>query len=337
MAASNKQKLKLLYVYRMLMEETDSVNGLSMSRILSKLADEGIQAERKSIYNDLEALRKFGVEVTTHPKCPVEYAVVKNKPTLAEVTLLLDAVQGSKFLTESKSKQLAKTVKNLASTPQRKALDKRVHVEGRIKSQNDSVFHNVDTIHEAIRAHRKVRFLYCRYGTDMELHPVEDEETGDAKLYVHTPVQIIFSNGFYYLAAWSDQHEKVLNFRVDRMRLLQITEEKATRNAAISAYAYEDFAYQAFEMYAGDPMSVTLHVKASGMGVIADRFGRDVSVTGVTTQAGDSPWGGECDVHVTVRMSPLFHGWLASMNDIIELTGPKTAVQAHREWLESLL
>ena len=328
MPAENVQKLKILHLLRLLWTETDSERGLTMAQIITKLGQVGIDAERKSIYRDIAALRDFGLEITTYRRMPVEYAAAKAGLSFDDVMMLVDAVQGSKFLSKRKSAQLTKAIKELASVRERNLLDKRVHVEGRIKNQNESVFRNVDTIHEAIAAKRKVQFLYCRYGTDLEMHPAEDPETGRSKLYVQTPVKVAYACGFYYLAAWSDDHEKMLTFRIDRMRLLQITDEKATRNAVIGSYAYEDFEHQAFEMFDGEPVSVTLHVRAEGMGVIVDRFGRDVVVTGATDEA--------CDVHATVRMSPLFHGWLASMSDIIKLTWPKRAVEAHKEWVKGL-
>ena len=337
MPAENVQKLKILYLLRMLWTETDAEQGLTMTQILTKLGELGITAERKSIYRDIAALRDFGVDITTYRRMPVEYAVVKHDFSFGDVTMLVDAVQGSRFLTERKSRQLVRGLKGLASVRERSLLDRRVHVAGRIRSQSESVYHNVDTIHEAIAAKRKVQFLYCRYGTDLELHPTLDAATGRAKLYVQTPVKVAFVGGFYYLAAWCDEREQMLTFRLDRMRLLQTSDEKATRNDVTRAYAYEDFEYQAFDMYDGQPAGVTLRVKAAGMGVIVDRFGRDVVVTDAVPEEGGPAWSGACDVHVTVRLSPLFHGWLASMRDIICLTAPASAVEAHRAWVAGLM
>ena len=324
MAESHERKLKLLAVYRMLMEETDAEQGLTMNDILERLAAQGIPGERKSIYRDLEALRTMGVEVTTLRTKPVQYAVVRGKATLPEVTLLLDAVQSSRFLTEGSARKLSATVAGLASTRQRAALQKRVHVEGRIKNQNDSVFHNVDTIHEAMRLRRKVQFLYFKYGTDLERHATRDEP------YVQTPVRLVFADGLYYLVTWSDRHEDFVTFRVDRMYLLQVSDEPVTRNARISAYDFQDFEYKAFGMFGGKQQRVTLHVAAAGMDVIADKFGREgLTVTTATQDA--------CDVHVPVLVSKQFFGWLAGLHGIVDLVAPASVVDAYREWVRSLL
>ena len=324
MAASNKQKLKLLSVYRMLMEETDATHGLTMNDILERLAAQDIPAERKSIYRDIEALSAFGIEITTLRRNPMEYTVAKNKPSLSEVALLLDAVQGSKFLTESKSRQLAATVKSLASKRQQEQLERRVHVEGRIKNQNDSVFHNVDTIHEALRLRRKVRFMYFKYGTDLERHPARPEP------YVQTPVRLVFADGMYYLVTWSDNHSDFVTFRVDRMYLLQVSDEPATRNNRIANYDSQDFAYKAFGMFGGERETVTLRVQAKAMDVIVDRFGRDgLTVTGAMEEC--------CDVHVPVIVSQQFYGWLSGLAGSVELVAPARAVEKYRAWVKSLL
>ncbi len=347
-ATTNKQKLKLLHVYRMLMEQTDAEHGLSMTQILSKLADVNIQAERKSIYHDFEALRKFGLEIITIPHAPVEYAVVKDKPSLSEVALLMDAVQGSKFLTENKCNHLAKLVKNMASEPQRALLDKRVHVEGRIKSQNDSVFHNVDTIHEAMRLKRKVQFMYFKYGPDLERHATRTEK------YVHTPVKVVFTEGFYYVVTWSDHNESFVTFRVDRMHLVQVSEQSATRNAHIANYSFDTFEYKTFGMFGGKPENVTLHCAGSGIDVVVDTFGREaLKPTNVmlannnetsnsknnskNSRKNSSNALGSCDVHVPVTVSPQFYGWLAGLSGVVELVAPQSAVSAYKQWLRNVL
>ena len=238
MAANSKQKLKLLYLYKMLDEETDAAHGLSMSQILEKLAGAGINAERKGIYRDLSILREFGCTINTIQRMPLEYTMEKTGLTLDELTLLVDAAQSSRFLTKQTSDRLVKKLAGLASVHEREALKGRVHVyDGRVKSQSESVFYNVNTIHKAMREKRKVEFLYYKF--DANLEPVVQH---DDKMFIHTPVQVVFSDGFYYFITWSDKHEDFVRFRIDRMRLVQVSPEKATRNARIANYDLEDFA-----------------------------------------------------------------------------------------------
>ena len=323
MAANGKQKLKLLYLYQMLDEQTDAEHGLSMAQILQKLEEQGISAERKGIYKDLGVLREFGCTIDTIQHMPVEYTMRKTGLDLAELTLLVDAVESSRFLTQRTASRLVKKLSALASVHEREALKRRVHVDGRVKSQSDSVFYNVDTIHEAMRLKRKVAFLYFKYDNSMK-----PQAQHEGKLYVQTPVHVVFANGNYYLICWSDNHEDFVRFRIDRMRLLQVSDEKATRNQQIANYAFEDFAYQAFGMYEGKPASAKLRVAPDAMDIVADRFGTDVPVRPRKD--------GGAEVSVTVRKSAQFFGWVAGMNGAVTIAGPKRLAEEYRTWLQGL-
>ena len=242
---------------------------------------------------------------------------------LAELTLLVDAVQSSRFLTERTANRLVKKLSALASIPEREALKRRVHVDGRVKSQSDSAFYNVDTIHEAMRLKRKVAFLYYKYDNGMK-----PQAQHDGKLYVETPVHVVYANGYYYLIAWSDNRGDFVRFRVDRMRLLQVSDEKATRNQQIANYAFEDFAYQAFGMFDGEPVSAKLRVAPDAMDIVADRFG-----TGLPVRPRKD---GGAEASVTVRKSAQFFGWVAGMNGAVTIAGPKKLAEEYRSWLQDL-
>ena len=201
--AINRQKLKLLYLMRMLEEETDAERGLTMAQIIGKLEALGISAERKSIYRDIEALREFGVDVRTYQRAPVEYAVEHRAFAFAELQPLVDAVQSSRFLTQRKSDALVEGVKQLASRRQRALLDKRVHVEGRIKMQNESVFGSVDRIQEAIALKRRISFVYFKYDAAKRKALQHNGER-----YIETPVQLVYAEGYYYLVVFNDRFGK---------------------------------------------------------------------------------------------------------------------------------
>ena len=323
MAANGKQKLKLLYLLKMLREETDAEHGLSMAEILTRLEELGIPAERKGIYRDLDVLREFGYDVQTFQRAPVEYRVDDAGMSLAELTLLIDAVQSCRFLTKTTATRLTTQIRGLASPRERAMLAKRVHVDGRVKRQNESVFHNVDTIHEAIRLKRKVSFLYYKY--DVTLEPVAQH---GGKPYLYTPVQVVFADGFYYLVGWNDYYEEFVRFRIDRMRIVQVSDEKATRNERIANYEYEDFAYQAFGMFDGEPVRVRLRVLPDAMDVVVDRFGTEIN----PTVRAD----GSAELSVMVRKSAQFFGWVAGMDGHVTIAGPGKLVDEYRAWLRGL-
>lgn len=62
MAKSYNQKGKILYLERIL-QSTGEDHTVSMQEILDELTEQGITAERKSIYDDMEVLRLFGMDI----------------------------------------------------------------------------------------------------------------------------------------------------------------------------------------------------------------------------------------------------------------------------------
>lgn len=322
MAKSSNQKLKTILLLHLLETQTDGERGLTMPQIIERLAEEGVSAERKSVYRDLDALRQCGYDIQKLPTRPVQYALVRNALGFDDVMVLIDAVQSSRFLTERKSNHLVRSLKDLLSERQRKSLEKRVHVHGRIKSQSESVFHSVDLIHEALASHRKVDFLYFSYGTDLERHARHQ-----GKRYTVTPVKVVFADGNYYLAAYDDTEERIKTYRIDRMELLQLSHEPATRNTEIANYGFEDFAYQSFGMFHGTDATVTLRVKISLMDAMVDRFGRALDVVRATADY--------ADIRVAVKVSSQFFGWIAGLDGGVTIRSPKRITTDYHQWLKS--
>ena len=328
MANYGNQKEKLLTLLRVLQAESDREQGLTMPQIIERLEEAGLSAERKSVYRDLEALRNAGFDVRTLPTRPVQYALVRTDLGFDDVMMLIDVVQSSPFLTERKSNQLVKNLKDLVSRRERRSLDKRVHVQGRIRNQNESIFHNVDRIHEAMQLKRKVEFLY--YSFDTSLKRVARH---GGKRYAVTPVRIVFSENNYYLVAYVDgegsDDGEFRTYRIDRMRIAQLSDMPATRNSAIANYGPEEFAYQSFGMFHGNRVTATLHVEAPLMDAIVDRFGRDVEVVKSTDKF--------ADVRVKVQKSPQFFGWIAGLSGHVTIRAPKRLAAEYRDWLQSLV
>lgn len=321
--STENQKLKLLYLQRMFYEQTDEEHGLTMPQIIEGLEELGITAERKAIYRDIKALQEFGLEIHKLKTSPVEYALVKRQFSLAEMLLLVDAVQSSRFLTKRKSDDLVRSIRNLASKNQSKNLSKRLHVQGRIKMQNESIFYNVDMIQQAISKKRKVEFRYFRYDESKNRAFSHDGEA-----YVETPVQLMYSDGCYYLIAFNDKHNSLVTYRVDRMVDICVSSETAVKNQIIADFDVNDYEARAFGMFSGDPTTAVLLVKAEAMGAVIDRFGKDVQAA--------SNNDGTATVTVSVMESPTFYGWLAQFGDQIIVQKPSALRRGYIEFLDKI-
>lgn len=318
------QKLKLLYLAKIFQEETDGKTGLTMPQIIEHLREYGISAERKALYRDIKALREFGMDIQRYNRSPMQYALANREFSQPELLLLVDAVQSSRFLDMEKSRELIDSIRTLASKRQRETLSKRMHVEGRIKMQNESVFYNVDIVQEAIQAHRRVSFHYFKY--DVEKKKVR-QHGGDR--YLETPVELIYSDGYYYLVTYNDKHDGFTNYRVDRMTEVMVSDEPATRNERIASFDPEAYTAQAFSMFNGEPKTISLIVDGEVMSSIVDRFGGDVE-----SHALD---GSHARVYARVKVSDVFYGWLAQFGTKVRVEKPRSVVQGYTEYLQRIV
>lgn len=325
MAYNSKAKIKVLYLLKIFQEETDAGHGLSMARIIERLAEYGVPAERKSIYDDIKALREFGVDVQTYQRNPVEYALGRRGFELDELMLMVDAIQSCRSITDRQAKSLVANVKQLASSHERELLDRRIHVEGRIKSKSESVLGTVDLIHAALRSRCKMEFAYRKLGADGRPY-----ETYQGKSHLVTPVGVSYEDGFYYLTAWDEGHGNMAEYRLDRMvRVRALEGEPAVRNDEIGRYRRGGAKAVMFGRFGGEEVMVTLVAEPGKAEIIADRFG-DAAVfldpDGLMTRA-----------RVKVCKSDQFFGWVASMGKAVRIQAPKSLAAEYKAYLRGLL
>lgn len=324
MPNNSKSKLKLLYIKQILEDETDAEHGISMTRIIERLNEFDIPAERKGVYRDIQTLRDFGIEIQTYQRSPVEYAIARRDFSLPELMLLVDAVESCKFLTRRQSNMLTTNLKLLASDHQRELLKRRIHVTGRISSKNESVFTSIDTLHEAIRTKKRVEFMYYKYGLDGKRFA-----THDGKPHEVTPVGIAFSDGFYYLTAWNDERDGMTEFRIDRMDKIRVTDKPATKNDRITHHKYEGDEHEYFGRFGGDPVTATLLVTGDKVEIIKDRFG-DAAM--LYPQDDDT-----AKAVVKIHKSEQFFGWIAGLGGTVRIHEPKSLKQEYNEYLLGLI
>ncbi len=322
--AANLQKLKLLYLAKMLEEETDAEAGLTMTQILDRLAQNGIKAERKSVYRDIESLREFGLDIQTFQRAPLEYALVTRPFDFEDLLLIVDAVQSSRHLTQRKSDALVRSIKRLAPKRERDLLDRHLSVRGRIKVQGDSLLYNVDHIQEAIATKRKVTFRYFTYNAAKEKVMRHSGER-----YSETPVEIVVNQGVYYLVTYNPVSDEFDGFRVGRMDYVEVADERAAKVSRQSDFSVERFDNAVVGACGGESADVSLIADGRAMNAVIDRFGRDVD----SADLGD----GTARVKVRVEAGPAFYGWLAQCNGTVRIEEPSSLVEGYKAHLRALL
>ena len=220
MPKAEKQKQKLLYILKMLHEKSDEEHPIRMDAIISMLDREGIKAERKSIYNDMETLRDFGYDIVLTKGKNGGYFLASREFESAELKVLVDAVQASRFITAKKSKELIGKITKLAGEHEAKHLKREVYVVNRVKSDNESIFYNVDDIYRAIEQNKQITFRYLDYTLKKDVH-----YRRNGKIYQVSPRALTWSEEKYYLIAYDAQAEAMKHYRVDKIKEISVIDE----------------------------------------------------------------------------------------------------------------
>ena len=309
MANSINPKMKILYLMKILLEKTDENNQLTMSELIDNLSAYGISAERKSIYTDLELLRQFGLDIIMVKSKSTGYAVASREFELPELKLLVDAVQSSQLITLKKSDELIKKLTSLTSAHQAKQLKRQLLLADKPKSINESVYYNVDAVHNAINDGLKIKFKYFDYDLDKKrIHRREGE------FYTQTPVALCWNDDRYYLICFNNKREKLIHFRVDRMGEVAVSSEKADKYDK-KVFNVNDHIKQVFGMYGGEVVRATLRFDNRLINTVIDRFGSDVTIR----KRGEA-----FDINVYVSESPVFLSWIAQFGKEVEIIGPES-------------
>lgn len=320
MAKGANQKSKLLVLYQLLLERTDEENPLSTQQIIEYLEQNGIGAERKSIYADMETLRDMGVDVQSRKGRGAGWFIGERDFQLAELKLLMDAVQSSRFITQRKSDALIRKLEGLASKPQARQLQRQVYVSGRIKTMNESIYYNVDKLHAAIAARKVITFKYFDY--DMKKEKVFRQE---GRRYTVTPFGLIWDSENYYLAAYDHNKGQLRHYRVDKMWEIALTTLPRQGEREFEGFNPADYTRKHFGMYRGEEVNVKLRGRANMVNVVLDRFGQDV----ILIPDGEEHF----TVTLPVVVSPQFFGWLFGLDGGLEIVHPQSVVEKYREHL----
>lgn len=322
MAKSSNQKTKLLHLYQYLLRQTDEDHPATVAQIIEELAKYDIKAERKSVYDDLEALRQFGLDIQSRKGKSSGWFIGDRDFQLPELKLLMDAVQSSRFITQKKSDTLLRKLEGLASIHQARQLQRQVFVSGRIKVMNESIYYNVDKLHTALASQKAITFQYFDYDISRE-----KVLRRDGRRYAVSPYGLIWNSENYYLVAFDHANREMRHYRVDKMTGIVVTNLSREGQDRYPDFQLAQYGQKHFGMYSGQEMKVTLRGRRSMAGVVWDRFGQDVILV---------PDGPEhFTVTLPVVMSPQFFGWLFGLDGGLVLTAPAEAVAAYRRRLSA--
>ena len=322
--ASEQNRHRILYLLKYFQEKSDEKNGVSIRDMQSDLLSKGINADRRTLYRDIEELRSIGYDIIAQRgKGECLYFLASRDFELAELKLLVDAVQSFKFMTEKKSRNLIDKLKSLVSEQDALFLEQHTTAGGQTKSLNEEVYYNVDRIHTAIRENRQIRFQYFQWTVSKEMAL---RHGGD--WYYVSPWGLLWDDENYYLIAYDSENREIRHYRVDKMLHIETQEQERDGEEQFDQFDIGSYSRKMFGMFGGDPVEVKLLCSNDMAGVMIDRFGTGVRMVPVNAE--------QFYVLVDVVVSEQFLGWVISLGEGVTILEPESAVKAMKETVKRL-
>ena len=310
MARSSNQKLKLLCLARIFIENTDAAHTLTLSQIADELAKYEISAERKSLYDDIECLRLFGLDICVRRDRRVGYYLGKRDFELTELKLLIDAVNSSKFITSKKSASLIKKIERLGGKHDAALLDRYADAYSTPKAENEEIFCNVDMISRAITQNRRICFKYFKWSIDKRR-----EILNDGQFYCVSPWALVWYGEEYYMIAYDGELGDIVPYRVDKMLELFVDKKIREGSAEFEAWTNDAYTKQSFGLFGDGIAAVRLSCDASLIDEVIDVFGRNIVIAN---------YGERFEFTSKVMLGNKFYAWILSHGDRVRVVTPES-------------
>ena len=297
-----------------------------MKQIISQLQRLGINAERKSVYSDIELLISAGVDVVSEKRDKFVYYIGERDFQLPELKLLVDCVSASKFITAKKSAELISKLEKLTSKSLATDLQRQVYITDRVKTFNERIYYNTDLIHSAINSERKITFRYYMYNTAKE-----KKFKNEGRPYEVSPYALVYSDDNYYLLANYPKYDGITHFRVDKMTDICILDERCAdvRGVTGGKFNPDDYVKRVFNMFKGRTENVGLECGEELLGAVLDKFGDNVFLR---KQSGNS-----YALTVKADVGPTFYAWLFTFCGKIKITSPERVAGEYADMLKNNL
>ena len=323
MSDIHPKKLVILYILDILQKYTDEEHRLSQKEIQDILKREyEMTVDRKAVKRNLlnlieyesnieyrEVSRKdiFRKKDSVSYKGTSDFAdkeiseddllwtdfYLKQKFTNEELRLLIDSLLFSKHIPYSQAKELIKKLESLSNI-YFKSCSQYIYPLPVERTDNKQVFYNIAILDDAIRKKKKVLFEYAEYHTDKKMH-LKKREDGSVREYIITPYQMAVQEGKYYLICNYDKYDDISNYRVDRIRNIQILEEKGKPFETLKWSGHQpmnlnEYMKEHVYMYSSENAFVKFRIVKVMISDVIDLFGKGVNFSE------------ETDTHVSVSV-----------------------------------
>lgn len=306
---------RLLLILKYLHDNTDEDHTASIKDVNEFLVNHYLDANRKTIVECISELQEVGYDICCVRSTQNRYYMRTRPFTLAEVKLLVDAVQSSRFISEEQSREIVEKLSTIVGAYKGDILKRHLYIGSRAKANNERLTEYVEKIQTAITTNKEVIFQYFDYTPDKQ-----KTLRREGKLYHFSPYDLIWNNDMYYVVGCG-RHNTILKYRIDRMTNLEVLDGE--RFPMPEGYDISDFFEKEFSMMTGETCTVELLCNNDLMGSIIDKFGEDVK-----TEVVDSE---HFKATVEVELSKTFYGWVFASAGSMKILAPDVATTGFKE------
>lgn len=310
------KKGRLLALRDYLYKYTDEQHPVSTQDLIYEMARQGYPGNRKTIKDDIDVLNKFGMDIITNVSRGNSFYLASREFEIPELKLLVDAVSSSRFISAARSEQLIGKLSAMASEYEKEQIAPRIFTGDRIKANNPHLYYVVDMLIQAVQNKKKVRFQYGEFDADKR-----KILRNDGEIYINSPYGCLWNDDFYYLVGYSEKHDKVVTFRVDRIVDLEIMDDDIIPEP--SDFDMSDYARIVIEMFDGEPQAVELLCDNELMKSVIDKFGENIKTERVSDE--------QFKATVNVSTSKTFYAWCFRFAGQMKIVGPKMVKEEYRE------
>ncbi len=317
MAKNMGSKIKLITILDLLNRHSDENHVISTARLIEMLAEAGISAERKSIYDDIEKLISLDYDIIKTGK---GYYLGERRFEMAEIKILIDAVASSKSLSEKKSMAIIKKLESFLSKYEAKHLHEGLRLISRPKSENEQIYYNISRIERAIIDKKAISFNY--FNTDIN---GKKAYRNKGERYTALPITLSYNDDRYYLVSFYEKYNNITNFRVDRMERIEDIDWAGVvpNNFDISNHIKETF-----DMFGGEKQNLTLSFDNSLLSSVRDKFSDDTVFI---------PDDERFILNRDIAVSERFYGWLCGFGKKASIISPKSVADDYKAFLQSII
>ena len=325
--SSESKKLIPLYLQQLFLERTDKTHFVRMPEIKKYLEEKGINADRRTIYSAISLLSDVDFNIVgVQEKGNYKYHLPERQFDSNEIKILIDSVSASKFLTEKKSRELIKKLKTLGSSFDNESFNRRVLLDKRVKSMNDRIFKNLDSIYAAISMNSQITFQYVRWNPERKLDLLRS-----GKEFAASPYAVSLSDDNYYLVAFDKRTNGLRHYRIDKMQSIKLTYETREGKEHFKSFDMVEYSKKTFGMFGGVEESISIEAPNNLAGVFIERFGDSVRLR-------PSFENKECFIaRFTICISPQFFGWLVGLGGKIKILSPDSVREDYVQYLNEAI